>query len=128
MEKLVFTYGTLCKGFGNHSVIQHSTTELLGEAKTSAKYTLMDGGFPIVERGGETSVKGQVFKVKNPDTLKRVYSLEGYSGTPSNEGGDNWYDIDTVETEWGTAEIFVMNQNASGRNNVIEHGDWRKNH
>lgn len=124
MKKLVFVYGTLKKNYSNHRCLGDS--KLLGEAETPAEYTLYDGGFPIVERGGKTSIKGEIYEVTDPSVLKRVYGLEGYSGTPTSEGGHNWYDTDKLSTEFGMAEIFVQDQNKSGRSSVVSSGVWKR--
>lgn len=124
-RKLIFVYGTLCQGFGNHRVIQHETTKYLGEATSPAAYTLYDGGFPITERGGEVAIKGEVYEVNDKETLLDVYALEHYSGTPTKDGGKNWYDVDKIPTEWGVAEMFVQAKGQSGRTLTVESGDWR---
>lgn len=126
-KKLIFCYGTLCANFGNHSVIKDPTTKLLGEAETPSVYTLYAGGFPIVERGGTTSVKGEVYEINDQGVLEDVYSLEGYNGIPNKDGGNNWYDVDQITTPYGKAEIFVQNAGQCNRKNEITSGDWRKN-
>lgn len=126
-KKLIFCYGTLCANFGNHQVIKDKTTKYLGEAETLPEYTIYAGGFPIVERSGTTSIKGEVYEVNDEHVLDHVYSLENYSGVPNKYGGKNWYDVDTILTKFGECEIFVQNAGQSGRNKKIDSGDWRKN-
>lgn len=122
MSKLVATYGTLKQGFGNHGVIESPTTKFLGEIKTPAIYTLLDGGYPIVEREGNTEIHCELFEVNDDSVLKRVYRLEGYSGTPGKH--NTFYDVDTIETPYGTAEIFVMDKGRGGNRKIVESGKW----
>ncbi len=126
-RKLIFCYGTLCANFHNHAVIKDKTTKFLGEAETSPNYTIYSGGFPIVEREGETSIKGEVYEINDDSVLDHVYQLEDYSGVPTKFGGNNWYDVDEIVTPFGIAEIFVQEKGQSGRDKVIPSGDWRKN-
>lgn len=119
MSKLVFVYGTLKRGYGNNAAYLKSA-EFLGEAETPAIYTLYNGGFPIVERNGNTSVKGEVYKISDEHTLRNVYNLEGYSG--KRHSPNNWYDTDEIETPFGKAEIFVMDH--AGRSTPLPSGVW----
>lgn len=121
-EAIFFVYGTLKANHGNHRVLGRNP-EFLGEFTTDPKYTLYDGGFPVVERGGNTSIKGELYRVTNSADVASVFGLEGCQ---SQEKGDanNWYDFDEIKTEKGTAFIFVMDQGQSGRRSVLENGVW----
>lgn len=121
MKHLFFVYGTLKQGYGNNRLLQ--TAKFLGNAITPAEYTLYNGGFPIVERGGETAIKGEVYETDDEQIIKRVYGLEGYSGKP--HADDNWYDVDRIETPFGEAEMFVMDKGKSGRTNILTSGLWK---
>lgn len=101
----LFVYGTLKRGYGNNYHLDNST--FLGEAETKPEYNLFNVGFPIAERKGTTSVKGEVWDVAEED-IDSIYRLEGYSGTPTKDGGDNWYDVDVINTPYGDAQIFVQ--------------------
>ena len=77
-KHLVFVYGTLKKGYGNHSLIGDG--EFWGEAITEdSSFALTSvspyGGFPLV-REGDKKVKGEVYLVSNK-VLKRLDQLEG---------------------------------------------------
>lgn len=114
---LIFVYGTLKKGFHNHHYLD--TSKFLGNHKTEPIYTMKtNGGFPIVERGGQTSITGEVYKLSDED-LSGVFLLEGYTGVQHNPR--NWYDTDTIVTYFGEASIFVM---AKDKNQlpIIENG------
>ena len=121
-EIIFFVYGTLKRGHYNHSVL--GKPEYLGEFKTESKYTLFDGGYPIVERGGNTSIKGELFKLIDERDIQNIFNLEGcYSQIQGDK--DNWYDFDYINTPHGKAIIFVMNKDKSQRINKIESGIWK---
>ena len=71
---LVSVYGTLKQGWGNHRLLQRDpvVTGNIGIAK-------LDGvGFPIIKLGDNYRLKVEVYEV-NPDDLKRLDGLEGYT-------------------------------------------------
>lgn len=120
-EVIFFVYGTLKKGYGNHVYLKDA--EFLGEFETPKSYTLYDGGFPIVNRGGETSIKGELYKTSDPKAIRNTFGLEGcYSMTKGHP--NNWYDIDYLDTPFGQAVIFVQNPGQHQRTAVIESGRW----
>jgi gamma-glutamylcyclotransferase (GGCT)/AIG2-like uncharacterized protein YtfP len=122
-KQLVAVYGTLKKGYGNHRRIDSPTTKFIGEIKTPPIYTLYDGGYPAIEREGNTSIHCELYEVNDSQVLKQVYDLEGYSGTPGKH--NDFYDVDKIPTPYGEAEIFVMPKGHSGRTKIIENGKWR---
>jgi gamma-glutamylcyclotransferase (GGCT)/AIG2-like uncharacterized protein YtfP len=121
-KMLLFSYGTLMMNYGNYQRILKDNSEFLGTFETEPVYTLFDGGFPIVERNGNTSIKGELHYTEYSEVINRVFALEGCSKTQHNP--NSWYDYDLIETPYGTAVIFVMDKNKSGRNNKIESGIW----
>lgn len=121
---LVFVYGTLKSTHGNYRHYLQGKSKFLGNFETPPEYTLFDGGFPIVERQGNTSIKGEVYAVRDKHVLYDIYSLEGYSGKPTKDGGHNWYDTDKIKTPYGEAEIFVMDKGKSNRTKIVESGNW----
>ena len=119
---LFFVYGTLKKGWGNHR--NHlSKAEGLGDFQTEPVYTLYNGGFPIVERGGSTSIKGELYRATDEDEIRSTFALEGCSSRTKGNP-NNWYDIDYIDTPHGKAVIFVMDKGTSGRKTVVENGNW----
>ena len=123
MTKHYIFYGTLKSNHGNNYILQNDGVEFLGKVVTQPHYTLFDGGFPIVERGGKTSIKGELYKVSNEKVIQRLNNLEGYSGTPGNPS--NWYDVDTIKLDNGVeAEMYVMDFGKSSRTKVVESGIW----
>jgi gamma-glutamylcyclotransferase (GGCT)/AIG2-like uncharacterized protein YtfP len=123
MKKLFLVYGTLKAAHGNHRLIAHPTTKFLGNFVTEPKYTLFDGGFPVVERGGDTPITGELYEVEDPETIDDVFCLEGCSSKTQGHP-DNWYDVEPIETPHGEAVMFVMDENKSGRRKIVESGIW----
>lgn len=122
---LYAVYGTLRNGHGNNRLLQAEGVEFLGEMKTEPKFTMYGlGGFPGVAENGETALTVEIFKVTNEEVIRRVNSLEGYSGVRGSSA--NWYDTCELQTEWGVANMFTMNGIADrGRgSNIISSGDW----
>lgn len=121
-EAIFFVYGTLKANHGNHRCLGNNP-EFLGEHTTDAKYTLFDGGYPVVERGGDTSIKGELYKVTNSEDISCVFGLEGCSqiSGPHND----FYDFEELETKQGKAIIFVMDKGRSGRKIILQNGKWQ---
>ena len=70
----MFVYGTLKKNFSaNYLMGDH----FIKEAETVPKFTMYDGGFPQVVRGGSTSIKGEVWDVPE-ELLPRIDMYEGH--------------------------------------------------
>lgn len=70
----IFVYGTLKKGFGNHSII--SGSRWLGDTEVKGKiYNL--GAFPGAKFDEDGIVKGELYEV-NELTLGRLDRLEGH--------------------------------------------------
>lgn len=69
----MFVYGTLKRGFGNHSLLKDS--EFQGSAVVQG--TLYVHGLPYYRREGSGSVYGELYRVDD-DTLARLDRLEGY--------------------------------------------------
>jgi gamma-glutamylcyclotransferase (GGCT)/AIG2-like uncharacterized protein YtfP len=73
-EPLLFTYGTLMRGYGLHHVLGRQA-ELLGMA--TARGRLLDlGRYPgVVE--GRGRVRGEVYRLRDPQVLAAVDRAEG---------------------------------------------------
>lgn len=83
-EKLIFVYGTLKKGYSNHSILGDS--EFVGEFETNDDFILFDCGFPYMVVPEElkaentlvrTCVRGEIYAVSDPDVLDHLDALEG---------------------------------------------------
>lgn len=116
-------YGTLKREYSNNRLLETAT--YLGTFKTKPVYTLYNGGFPIVERGGNTSIAVELYDTEDEETISIVHSLEGCSGKQHDP--DNWYDFDLIYVPLiGRARMFVMDKGKSGRSDIIKNGIWQK--
>lgn len=123
-KKLVAVYGTLKSAYSNHRYIADPTTKFVDVIQTAPNYTLYDGGYPIVERDGETAITCELYEVNKEEVLQQVYNLEGYSGTPGKHNG--FYDVDVIDTPYGKAEMFVMSKGHGGRSTIVKSGVWQR--
>lgn len=115
MNNQIAVYGTLRKGFGNHSLLANKDTEYLGRCKTEPKFTMKSlGMFPGVYENGGTSITVEVYKI-NDDVFKRVDGLEGFP---------TFYDRQEINTEFGKAWMYFL----KGKTNhpIVTSGDWTK--
>lgn len=71
---LVFVYGTLKRGYGNHRILKNSFFH--GVYQTEPNFSLYDGVFPYAfDKGGE-EIRGELYDVDD-ETLHRLDMLEG---------------------------------------------------
>ncbi len=115
-ERLVAVYGSLRKGLGNHRVLGDST--LLGTDVVSGWEMFSLGGFPGI-RSGLGSIVVEVYLVDNEAIAEALDRLEGYRGPDAN----NFYDKETVFTQYGEASIYTLQEGYDG-SNIVEKGDW----
>ena len=96
MTELVFVYGTLKKGFGNHRLLENA--HCLGEAYLPRVIMLDLGAYPAIIAGGKKEVTGEVYQV-DAETLARLDRLEGHPSFyerrqvkvfPLLQGVDHW--------------------------------------
>lgn len=75
MNHLVFVYGSLKQGYGNHHFV--ATSKFLGETRTlkRAYKMLALGSFPGVFKGGKHSIEGELYEV-NDLVLSNLDRLE----------------------------------------------------
>ncbi len=110
--QLVAVYGSLKKGYGNHSLLESS--ELKGITETSPSWTMYDlGSFPGIVPG-HTNIHIEVYEV-NQETFQRLDMLEGY---PS------FYDRKEIETKYGSAWIYFLAEKDNYMQSIVEHGIW----
>lgn len=113
MNHLVFVYGSLKRGFGNHQ--QLDTSEYLGNHITDPKWTMVSlGGFPAVVPVGDTEIKGEVYRVDDK-TLRGLDYLEGFP---------RFYQKATIPTKYGEATMYIMEDRRITEDNVVPEGVW----
>jgi gamma-glutamylaminecyclotransferase len=119
MTTLVFTYGTLMQGEGNHRVMVWAGGRYVGEARTAAAFTLLHlGGFPGVVAEGDQAVTGEVYEVADLRPLDRL------------EGHPNFYrreqvEVTTASGQTVTAWVYLLPPRYLDDHDTIPSGDWR---
>ncbi len=98
----IFVYGTLRRGFGNHSFLNQSTFK--GTATTVEKFTMFcSGQIPFVSRSQAISnIVGEVYEV-DEHTLRNLDALEGCRPKCSKEGGfesNSWYIREQIAVQY----------------------------
>jgi len=80
MNELVFVYGTLKRGYGNHSVIDREGNQFVSEAFLRGPFKMISlGAFPgVVEDTSlpDAEIQGEVFRVAE-DNMAALDALEG---------------------------------------------------
>ena len=112
MKITLFVYGTLMRGEAAAHLL--SGAQLLGEARTAARYELLQvGAYPALARDGTTCIAGELYAVE----AKTLAELDAYEGSA--------YERHIIElADGGKAQAYVVREtNASWP--VIESGRWR---
>lgn len=111
----IFVYGTLRRGFGNHSFLNQSTFK--GNAITVEKFTMFcSGQIPFVSRSQAIStIVGEVYEV-DEQTLRNLDALEGCIPKSSKEGGfesNSWYTRDQAVVQYIGNEPSAIEEQSS---------------
>lgn len=73
--RLLFVYGTLKRGFGNHHLLAHSA--FVGECRTAGHYRLVVfAGYPALVGDGDVAIHGELYSV-DARTLENLDVFEG---------------------------------------------------
>lgn len=115
-QELVFVYGTLLHGEGNHRLLER--THRVGPGATEPRYQLVDlGGYPGLVAGGRTQVHGEVYRV-DQTVLDRLDELEGHPG---------YYQRQRLRLADGRdVEAYVLPPEEAVGCPRIASGDWRR--
>ncbi|WP_456402146.1 gamma-glutamylcyclotransferase family protein [Persephonella sp.] len=118
MKNLIFVYGTLRKGFGNHRLLENA--EFLGIGRTKEKYKMTANGIPFVSKNEPVSyIIGEVYKIDDK-TLKRLDELEGHP---------DWYKREKVKIILETGkevEAWIYFNEVSEGKYLVKSGDFDK--
>lgn len=114
---LVFTYGTLKKGFCNHYLLK--TSKFINKGVTKGQMFSF-GSFPAVDIKQNGKVTGEIYKVDDV-TFKELDRLEEY---PS------WYDRKIVniivKNEILKAWIYTIPKEKLNGKKIVKEGEWKK--
>ena len=119
MEK-VFVYGTLRKGFGNHSVMARHEHKFIGQGKTDDIFRLTASGIPYVSKNNPVSqVVGEMYEVSKEVLEGPMDRLEGHPVFYKREKTPITLDDGTKSEAW----LYFC----EGRENatLIESGDYK---
>lgn len=96
---LVFVYGTLKRGFGNHRVMADAGGEFVCEGRTVTPFPLVVQGLPylIFRPGNGQRVEGEVYRIADDEGWYRLDSLEGHP---------NFYRRKLIEVEGEDGDIY----------------------
>ena len=112
----VFVYGTLMRGEGNHRLLEGA--KRIGVARTTTEFLFVSlGGFPGLVRGGDLSVRGELYDV-DAGTLRDLDRLEGHP---------HFYRRQPVQLDdGGRAIAYLLSPEQVRGYERIASGDWRK--
>jgi len=113
---LVFVYGSLKRGFGNHQLLEES--EFIGHHITEPLYEMRSlGGYPGVLLNGDTPISGELYRVDEA-TFQRLDRLEGYP---------RFYQRLQIPTKEGYAWMyFLANEERYKDDPIVESGVWER--
>jgi gamma-glutamylaminecyclotransferase len=115
---LVFVYGTLRKGFGNHSLLEHQT--LKGKALTKYKYVMYASGIPFVKSDeAVTPIVGEIYELDGVEALKRLDRLESHPDFYKRE-----VILCTMEDGTEAHAWLYFAQRTYGDEEIVETGDY----
>lgn len=113
MSNLVFVYGTLKNGYGNHHCMKRASGEFLGESSVQdLKIYNYCSHFPAVAEGEGGRVYGEVYRVKDMAPLD---TLEGYP---------RLYTRKIFQTSYGPAWVYLMPAKRLQNTSEIKSGKW----
>lgn len=117
---VLFVYGSLKRGFGNHRLLENLRAKFLGEAKSEPVFTMYSlGGFPGIIRNGDTPVSGELYEVPS----------SGMSDLDMLEGHPNFYRREDIRLENGQVVLgYVLPVRSEYVNGcpVIDDGVWKR--
>lgn len=123
---LVFVYGSLKQGFGNHCVMERAGGAFVGVATLPGHRMFSLGGFPGILPSDDLShfVTGELYEV-DPDRLGPLDALEGYS---AHREPNSMYlrRVRTVATPDGnevSASVYIWN-GGRGDRPWVNSGTW----
>lgn len=109
---LVAVYGSLRKGLGNHQVLGNS--QHIGNTRLSGFYMHSFGAYPYITHGSGT-ITAEVYAVESEQVAQSLDWLEGYP---------EFYDREQVQTEYGMAWVYFIDNENNNMHPLVPDGDW----
>lgn len=78
-HELLFVYGSLKKGFDNHSLLKNSAKRL-GRAQTVSKFGMFEdsfGNYPYLVPKPISKVQGELYQINRKELLDKIDAFEG---------------------------------------------------
>lgn len=127
-KHLVFVYGSLKRGYHNHSVMEQEEGILVDMAETAEKmFTMYSlGSYPCVWEDGKYRIKGELYCV---DDLSGLDHLEGYPKYYTRHKVKVRTDTNPDDILW--AWMYFLNPFHNSRPAAcleIKTGEWTKGH
>ena len=118
VKNIVFVYGTLKWGFGNHHLLEKA--KFMGEYTTDKKYDMINlGAYPAVICGGKTAIKGELYLI-DEEIEKRLDWLEGFP---------DHYKKTELNTPHGKAFMYIYppskNYEHVYSKDYVDSGEWK---
>jgi len=118
--RVVFVYGSLLSGFGNHRLLDVPGAAFVGEAETEGGWTLHDlGAYPGMVRRDDLpgeSVRGELYAVDR-EVLRRLDQLEGHP---------RYYTRTEITLDGGeVVESYTLDREQVAHCSRVGGGDWR---
>ncbi len=111
----LFVYGSLLSGEAHGARLGGS--RLLGEARTEARYTLVDlGPYPALLEGGSTSVWGELYEVDG-DVLAALDDFEGHP--------DEYRRVPVRLLSGDSVDSYVLPRTQALHGRIIPGGSWK---
>lgn len=116
---LLAVYGDLREGCSSHNeILKHQTR--IGDFDSEPIYSMYSfTTFPALVKNGNTSIKMEVYEITDR-ILNRLNRLQTYE---KGKEVDNFYNIETIDTPYGEAKVYIFNQKVTGKA-LISTGDW----
>lgn len=120
MTHLVFVYGSLLSGLGNHPVLTDHGSRKRGNARTAPRYTMLSlGAYPGVTPFGTDAIVGEVYQVSDRG-LAALDRLEGHPRFYRRQMHDVTYGNGRTVRAW----IYLLGKDYLEGNEQIA-PDWR---
>jgi len=78
-SELLFVYGSLKKGFDNHSLLGNSAKRL-GKARTVKKFSMYEdsfGNYPFIVDEPYSKIRGELYQITRAELMQKIDEFEG---------------------------------------------------